>query len=81
MRFSLFYFDEVKYDVRDAKAWYRKQKDGLEKHFAEEVKKCIGRLHTNPFAYEIKFKNIRTAFTEVFPHAIHFYIYEANYQI
>lgn len=30
MPYSLYYFDEAKLDVRQAKAWYKEQKYGLE---------------------------------------------------
>jgi plasmid stabilization system protein ParE len=49
-------------------------KTGLEKNFASEVKRCILRLQKNPIAYEVKYRNVRTAFTEIFPYAVHFYI-------
>jgi len=81
MALTLHYFDAVKLDIIDAKSWYKSQKAGLEKDFAREVKKCILRLQKTPLGYEIKYRNVRTAFTEVFPYAIHFYIDEAKKQI
>jgi len=53
----------------------------LDKEFAKEVKKCIQRLQKNPLGYEVKYRNVRTAFTEVFPYAVHFYINQADKQI
>jgi plasmid stabilization system protein ParE len=53
----------------------------LDKEFASEVKKCIQRVQKNPLSYEVKYRNVRTAFTEVFPYAVHFYINEAKNQI
>jgi plasmid stabilization system protein ParE len=78
---TLHYFDAVKIDVIEAKAWYKLQQPGLEKKFATEVKTCILRLQKNPLGYQVKYRNIRTAFTEVFPYAVHFYIEEAKKQI
>lgn len=74
MVWSIHYFDIVKYDIKEAKDWYRHQKTGFEKEFFKEVKKNILKLKTNPLGYEAKYKNIRTAFTDIFPFAIHFYI-------
>jgi plasmid stabilization system protein ParE len=68
------YFDDVKTDIAEAKDWYKNQKLGLEKDFAREVKKTILRLQKNPVGYEIKYRNVRTAFTDIFPYAVHFYI-------
>lgn len=68
------YFDDVRWDISEAKDWYKNQKPGLEKDFAREVKKTILRLQKNPIGYEIKYRNVRTAFTDIFPYAVHFYI-------
>ncbi|TSD66968.1 plasmid stabilization system [Inquilinus sp. KBS0705] len=76
MAFTIHYLDVVKTDIKEAKVWYKNQKVGLDKYFALEVKKCIFRLQKNPLGYEVKYKNVRTAFTEVFPYAVHFYIDE-----
>ena len=81
MAFSLSYYDVVKTDIIEAKDWYKNQRAGLEKIFALEVKNCIYRLQKNPLNYEIKYKNVRTAFTAIFSYAIHFYIDEHKQQI
>lgn len=81
MALSLHYLDVVKSDIHEAKDWYKKQKPGLQKEFALEVKKCIHRLQKNPLHYEVKYRNVRTAFTEVFPYAVHFYIDEPAHRI
>jgi plasmid stabilization system protein ParE len=81
MAFSLHYYDVVKTDLKEAKDWYRKQKPGLEKKFAVEVKNCLHRLQKNPLNYEVKYKNVRTAFTAIFPFAIHFFIDETKQEI
>jgi plasmid stabilization system protein ParE len=81
MVFSLYYLDIVKSDINEAKDWYKNQKPGLDKHFAQEVKRSILRLQKNPLGYEIKYRNIRTAFTDVFPYAVHFFIDHPTKQI
>lgn len=81
MAFSLFYFDAVALDIRDTKEWYKRQKPGLEKYFAKEVANCISRLQKDPFIYEVKYRNVRTALTAIFPYAIHFYVNESSQQI
>jgi len=81
MALTLHYFDVVKVDIIEAKDWYKHQRPGLEKEFSREVKRCIQRLQKNPLGYEVKYRNVRTAFTEVFPYAVHFYIDEATKQI
>ncbi|KQR72642.1 type II toxin-antitoxin system RelE/ParE family toxin [Pedobacter sp. Leaf176] len=74
MDYGLYFLDEVKSDIREAKDLYKTQKPGLEKRFAQEIKKSILKLQNHPKSYEIRYKNIRSVFTEVFPYAIHFFI-------
>lgn len=76
MSYTLNYYDEVSIDIKEAKDWYKNQKPGLEKRFAQQVKKSLLRLQNNPKGYEIRHKDIRTAFTDIFPYAIHFYLNE-----
>ena len=78
MPYKLSYYRAVKTDLAEAKDWYKKQQPGLEKRFASEVKNCINRLQKDPLHYEIKYRNVRTAFTSIFPYAIHFFLDEAN---
>lgn len=78
---SLFYFDDAKIDVRESKKWYKKQREGLEKRFAEAVKEVIYNVQNNPYSYELRYKNIRIAYTKIFPFGIHFYINEDKSQI
>ncbi len=79
--YSLLYFDEVKTDVRGAKAWYKQQQLGLEKRFADAIKMTITKLQENPFAYGVRYKNIHIAYAKIFPYGIHFYIDDTNNQI
>ena len=81
MEFSLFYFDDAKLDVREAKNWYKKQKEGLEKRFADAIKEVLYTIQNNPFSYELRYKNIRIGYTKIFPFGIHFYINETKSQI
>jgi plasmid stabilization system protein ParE len=81
MAWKFAYYDEVRVDVREAKAWYFKQQKGLEKKFAADVKECIARLQKNPLHYEIKHRQVREAYCSVFPYAIHFYIDEPGKRV
>lgn len=81
MNYGIHFFDEVKFDIQVAKEWYKNQKPGLDKRFAQEVRKSILRIQKNPEAYELRYKNIRSAFTNVFPYSIHFFINKPQKQI
>ena len=74
--YRLFYFDEVKTDVREAKTWYKQQRTGLEKRFAESIKFALSKIKQNPFMYAISYGNIRMARPKVFPYNIFFYVDE-----
>lgn len=81
MAWKLYYYDEVVQDVREAKKWYREQQKGLDSRFAKDVKASINRLQKNPLNYEIKYKNIRIVYCDIFPYAIHFYMNEVEKQL
>ena len=56
MDYGLYFFDEVKSNIREAKEWYKTQKPGLEKRFAQEIKKSILKLQKHPKSYETRYK-------------------------
>ena len=74
MIFTVINHKEVKNDVFVAKDWYKRQEQGLEKRFAAEVKSTILYLSKNPFLFQIKYRNVRTAYTEVFPYGVHYHV-------
>ncbi|MGV1012397.1 MAG: type II toxin-antitoxin system RelE/ParE family toxin [Flavobacterium sp.] len=67
---------EVKNDVLQAKDWYKSKQKGLEKRFSNEVKNTLNYLIKNPLLFQIKYKTVRTAYTEVFPFGIHYHVNE-----
>jgi len=81
MPYSLSYFDDVRIDIQNAKAWYKQRRPGLEKRFAEAIKTALLKLKQNPLAHELKYKNIRVAHPKTFPYGIHFYIDDTQQQI
>ena len=74
MAWKLYYYNQVAIDIIEAKQWYKKRQKYLDKRFAEDVKISINRLQKNPLHYEVKYRNIRIAFCDIFPYAIHFFI-------
>ncbi len=81
MPYSLSYFDDALQDVKDAKIWYKEQQSGLDIQFAYSIKSTILFVKRNPFAFAVRYRNIRVAFPKKFPYGIHFYIDENNEQI
>lgn len=68
----------AKEDIREAAKWYNKQQEGLGKRFTAEVRKKVHFIRQNPKASEIRYKNIRSLFLNVFPFIIHYTINEAS---
>jgi plasmid stabilization system protein ParE len=67
---------EVKNDVLQAKDWYKNQQKGLEKRLANEIKTTLNYIIKNPLSFQIKYKTVRTAFTDVFPYGVHYQLNE-----
>lgn len=76
MSYNVINHKEVKNDVLDAKDWYKSQQKGLEKRFASEVKITLNYLIKNPLLFQVKYKTVRVAFTEVFPFGVHYNLNE-----
>lgn len=76
MSYALTYFDQVKQDLKEAKAWYKNQQPDLDKRFAGAIKMAIEKLQEFPFSYAVRYKHIRVAHPKIFPYGIHFYIDE-----
>ena len=74
MDYNVHFYDEVKVDISAAKEWYKNQTPGLEKRFAQEIKKAITKLQKNPEIYEVRYKNVRSINSVVFPYSIYFII-------
>jgi hypothetical protein len=76
MSYTVINHKEVKNDVLQAKDWYKSQQKGLEKRFANEVKITLYYLIKNPLLFQVKYKTVRIAFTEVFPFGVHYHLNE-----
>lgn len=75
MKYKYYVIPPAREEFRLAREWYRQQHvKGLEKRFAQAIKERIIKIRTNPFAYAIRYKNVRIAHADTFPYAIHFYL-------
>jgi hypothetical protein len=64
-------------EFRLARDWYQQlQVAGLGNRFAKSIKDTIGRIQTNPYAFAIRYKDVRIAHAENFPYALHFYLHD-----
>jgi plasmid stabilization system protein ParE len=69
----------VRQDLKEAALWYEKAAKGLGKLFLKEINEKVSQISANPLAHEIRYSNIRVAFTRRFPYGIHYeYIQSDN---
>ncbi|GHT57033.1 hypothetical protein AGMMS49982_24060 [Bacteroidia bacterium] len=79
--YTALYFDEVKNDIQTAKTWYKEQQSGLDEKFELSLKAAIANILKMPFAYAVRYKNVRIAHTKIFPYNVHFYVDDEKEQI
>ncbi len=62
-------------DYANASLWYSKQNvKGLSQRFAISIQKTIARITSNPYAFAVRYKEVRIVHTHVFPYSIHYII-------
>lgn len=75
MKYSTYIIPPAQEEFRITRLWYKQLGiKGLSNRFAQSVKQTILRVKANPYAFSVRYKNIRVAHTEIFPYALHFYI-------
>ncbi|WP_461533980.1 type II toxin-antitoxin system RelE/ParE family toxin [Sinomicrobium sp.] len=81
MEFVAFYHTGVENDIFRARDWYKNQRDGLETRFSKEVKSTIQQIISDPFIFQKKYKEVRIAYTKIFPFGIHFRVNDVHKEI
>ena len=61
-------------DIREAAQWYNEQQPGLGRRFTHLVKRKLEFIGSDPYLYEIQYKDARVARVPIFPFNIHFRI-------
>ncbi len=73
--------DIVNQDLKEAALWYNNARKGLGFLFLKEVNKKVSQIAENPLAYQIRYANIRIAFTDRFPYGIYYEYNRAENQV
>ena len=81
MNWKIYYIEDAKLDIKEAKGWYAQKQITLGDRFVNQVKSALITLKSNPLQYQIKYKNIRIKYTDVFPFGIHYYLEEESKKI
>ena len=69
---------EAEADLRQARAWYERQRSGLGTEFILCVEEVLERIDRNPEGYAVVYEGLRRAMTRRFPYAVYFRIAEGE---
>lgn len=72
MSYKVIYHEDVDFEVRTAKRYYRKINPELVKVFSKEVKSLVEEISKNPLHFQVNFEEIRSAYLTQFPFGIRF---------
>lgn len=61
-------------DIQDASTWYKQHSIELPGKVVQQVKITVEKIRQAPFAYAIRYKEIRIANVRVFPYAVHYFL-------
>lgn len=64
--------EEAQLDIVYAYNWYENIRTGLGEDFELCVFATLNQVQRSPLLFQIRYENIRVAFTERFPYGIHF---------
>lgn len=68
-------------DIEEIARWYFDQKPGLESRFIEDLKHALDQLISNPYKYQIRFRELRFKALSRFPYRIVFKIFEEDHTV
>lgn len=66
MNYSLKILEESKQDIKEIALWYAGKQIELGKKFSNTIKKEVSIIHKNPFLCQIKYDDVRIAYTKYF---------------
>lgn len=76
MNYSLKILAEAKQDIKEIALWYGGKKNNLGKKFTNTIEKEVSIIHKNPLLCQIRYDDVRIAYTKTFPYSIHYTIYD-----
>lgn len=73
--------EQAQINIHKSAEYYQAISESLKTRFINELIECIDLLKENPLHHQIRYRNIRIAFTPTFPYGIHFIIENENIYI
>lgn len=74
MSYKLRISEFAELDLLDAMIWYEEQRGGLSNEFELSVDAALSLIERSPLGFQIRYDDVRIAFTNRFPYGIHFSI-------
>ena len=74
MSYKLLISQFAELDLLDSMTWYEEQREGLSTEFELSITAAFELIQRNPFGFQIRYDDVRIAFTNRFPYGIHFVI-------
>ncbi len=75
LKYNVFITNLAKEDFKAGEKYYKQiPVNGLSNRFVNAVKNTLLRIEKRPGSFAVRYRNIRIAYTEKFPYAIHFFI-------
>ncbi len=76
--FKLKYLGQFKKELQHAVTWYNLQKKGLGSELKAEVESIVNDILYNPTFASVKYDQVITIASKIFPYSIHYDIKESN---
>ncbi len=76
MKYEVVIWPEAEEDLREAKAWYERCREGLGDEFLSCIEETIESIRCTPFLYGVVYKDVRRALVRRFPYGIFYRVAE-----
>jgi plasmid stabilization system protein ParE len=78
MPFEVLILEEAKFDIKEARIYYKSILPSLSKRFTSDLKNTIGNICSHPETFGFRFNEFRTANLSIFPYQVHYIIAEST---
>ena len=81
MKYTVVFQPLVSFDLKDAIDYYKEIDPHLAKQFLSRLREAQRFLISNPYIFQLKYKEVRTIFLKQFPYHIHYLINDVQKQV
>jgi toxin ParE1/3/4 len=71
----------AKTDLKNSSVWYETQQKGLGKKFIASIRESLSLAAQNPYAFQVRFDDVRSAVVRKFPFLIYYLVDEGAHRI